>query len=1426
MSSQTTIIKRALALAEEIDQVIVSITAEADKAGLEGPFIRNTISDIRETAQADKGYAPVKEAIKGRIRKAQLWSAILERAFSTVEMLEVQHQRRAQFSEEWWQQQRSKLDEVFTHNPAQGRRAWLQTYVQALVAWELGVCEKLVSEPKVFVGYENEIPRQAFKDGTKALVEERYADALEMLDYLVGESSDSSEELAVSAEQRAALQVLKGRSYLYKTNEPDKALAQFIMARELAPDAGLPSAALGCYYHSQNFPDQAVSLAQRAIELAPDLPDGYVALGIWAEGEDRLDEADEFYGKAIDRVWNDKDPYQAINRLLAPVSSRLLIELGKRLLNEGYPEAALVVCNKSFELGADDSGQYTEPTAYELKGDILKALGRPQEEVCESYFEAGREYYRRNEPVQASKLLTQAHEANPKNLPTCWFLVDALRLSSFSSGASFPDPEIIKDALVVWESAIKDALPDVEYSWAYVSRALINERLHDDDRVLLWWEAVAYLERAILLLEQDASRWSLLGRFYRYLTLEPNALRTTEKALSYDPKEVSTLEERSAILSNLGRFDEAAKILDSMLVDNPSSTSNHWVFAVKAYVLLHQENYKDAATIIDDVIKARPEEIWYREIRALCKSQLGDTSGSKEDYEAILVYRDELAYDYPDYQSSFGWALYKLGKVEEAGEIFNNLTNDPLLAGSAYRNLGFCNLRQSEQLAGEDKLRKLKEGRRNLYRGIGLAINTREIDDLLKLDLSDLEKSPDIWAEDEQHHSSLRRIRRQAEKRRCRLEQPQSAEEELSKVIRKLSGEQATESHAWLAAQAGLARMRFETGKWDEAGKIYQQLLERPERFPEARIGLENCIGKLQAEGVRYLKENNGDESFRLLQQALLFEQHLARPAKLTEMQQQVGDALLKAGHPEQAIAYFSEVLTHLINVVASIAVKKIKAIGPYAPLIWKGVDWLIQKSANVLEQSKLRTIGEAKAEEREKQADVQSRLGYAMFSLGDVAAARTLFIEALHTYRECGLEPGRLLGEVCLSLLRDAQSYWMLDEEWQAFAKETEDEELRRELEAARTTLVFYFDKMYQLDGRAGESFSRLPTTTPIALVIGTEIIPQDTSPDGSLFGKYIPEMRARVLDEMGVQLPGVSVREENLEPAKAYIFMLDEVPILMGSAEMQMRYCPEPPEKLQELGIDPERLTLAPHPLTRQPGCWVPSDYWEALAARKIELWDDPLIFVIYHLEAFLRQHLADFMGVQETETRLDIWGQNESGAALIKSALPDAAARLRFVRVLRALLEEQVPLTRWEDILQAVLENGLPGEDIYEAVRAVRLRLKSLLTGNRSERLKSLKLPGEIESDIQRWLHHENGKTFLALPLQAAQEIIAAVNELISGADKIDVLVTCGSDIRPFIRQLVQLSFPDLMVLSQEEQHEVLPVSALRQMEGARADVQQSS
>ena len=903
--------------------------------------------------------------------------------------------------------------------------------------------------------------------------------------------------------------------------------------------------------------------------------------------------------------------------------------------------------------------------------------------------------------------------------------------------------------------------------------------------------------------------------------------------MSYDPADTSTLEEHSAILANVGRFDEASKALESLEEAekklNPSQPSTPWVMAVKAYILMHQEKYQEALVLLEQAIKAEPEGLWYREMRAVCNNQLGNINISLEDYSAIIAYRENPAYEHPDNQISFGWALYKLGQVEEAREIFDGLTTDRILAGTAYRNLGCCNLMLSARLEGMDKVNRLREAQRNLDLGIELFCNLREVDDFLKLDLKDIERSSKSWTEDAEQRDTLRLIRERVGERRRQLEQPLSAEDELSKAIEKFKDGQDTHSVVWLAAQAGFARMRYEAGKWNEAGELDQLLLQQQDRFPEARLGLENCIGELLAEGVNFLKELNWAESARLLQQALGFERQLERPAKLAELQQLVGDTLLKAGQPEQALKHFNEVCSLLQNSAVGSATAKIPALTPSIPLAGKSLKWLLRQSSNPFEQGNLKTADEVKAEERMKQADVQSRQGYAMFGLGEVAQARAHFVEALRNYRLSGseAEPGSLLGEVCSSLLTDAQSFWTLDDEWQAFAATAQDEELQRDLTTARAALTLYLDTLRRLDRKVLLASLRLATTTPIILEIRRELIPEDTSPTGKLISNYIPDMRSRVLSEMGVYLPTINVRGNyDLEPANYYFFILDEIPLLMGTVNTQMRYCPEPIAKLQELGVDRESVTEAAHPLTGQPGCWVPENYWETLAAQKIELWDDPLIFVIYHLEAFLRQHLAEFMGLEQTNALLYTWGRNESEAALIKSALPDTTSKLRFARVLRALLEEQVPITGSKEILEAILENGLPHDDVSEAVRAVRLRLKPLLLGEHPEKLKSVKLPDDIESRFQQYLKREDGKTFLTMPLEVAQEIIPVLAELVSGADSNAVLLTRSSEIRLFVSRVIHLFASGLKVLAQEEQYELPPTREIRQMEGARDDLRQSS
>lgn len=233
------------------------------------------------------------------------------------------------------------------------------------------------------------------------------------------------------------------------------------------------------------------------------------------------------------------------------------------------------------------------------------------------------------------------------------------------------------------------------------------------------------------------------------------------------------------------------------------------------------------------------------------------------------------------------------------------------------------------------------------------------------------------------------------------------------------------------------------------------------------------------------------------------------------------------------------------------------------------------------------------------------------------------------------------------------------------------------------------------------------LPVVTPIRVEIDNGLVPKvDPKSDG---GKFIAEndvMRQRILAHTGLTIPGVRYRRARSFPEPdRYLIMLDEVPIASGATRIDMGYCPTPIERIVALGIPPSDLVEAGNPRTGETGWWVPWEHTGTLKTEALEVWTDT-DFLLCHLETVLRQNLANFLGVQEAETLIQEWSKDKESAAFITAALPDSRTRLRFARVLRALVSENIPITRWQSILKVFQDVELEGGDISEVVRRVRL------------------------------------------------------------------------------------------------------------------------
>jgi type III secretory pathway component EscV len=156
-------------------------------------------------------------------------------------------------------------------------------------------------------------------------------------------------------------------------------------------------------------------------------------------------------------------------------------------------------------------------------------------------------------------------------------------------------------------------------------------------------------------------------------------------------------------------------------------------------------------------------------------------------------------------------------------------------------------------------------------------------------------------------------------------------------------------------------------------------------------------------------------------------------------------------------------------------------------------------------------------------------------------------------------------------------------------------------------------------------------------------------------------------------------------------------------------------------------------------------------------------------------------------------------ERGAALME----DSSALSGLVQVLRNLVEEKVPVLAIRSIVEVFLElhpHGTPRIDILRAVRLLP-DVRCGLPGN-GQPTSYFCLPDSTEAEIARSIAVVDGVPFVSMDPEAIQRALTLVRGWVQSQVEATTLVVRNAAIRRFARRLVELEFPGVMVLSQEE------------------------
>jgi tetratricopeptide (TPR) repeat protein len=349
-----------------------------------------------------------------------------------------------------------------------------------------------------------------------------------------------------------------------------------------------------------------------------------------------------------------------------------------------------------------------------------------------------------------------------------------------------------------------------------------------------------------------------------------------------------------------------------------------------------------------------------------------------------------------------------------------------------------------------------------------------------------------------------------------------------------------------------------------------------------------------------------------------------------------------------------------------------------------------------------------------------------------------------------------------------------------------SQSESIRQKLKATKLEKRLFEQGAYT----KAKSMAMLSVVTPIALEVASNLIPLAENEASGLLAQ-VPAMRERIRKSTGFQVPGVRFRgNEAAMPKGSYLIMIDEIPLVMGIVDLDKSLTTLPEITLQERGIHYER---AVNPVDGSDAFWV-----NTADAGRISgaAWDAPE-YIERHLEAVLVKNIGHFVTHETVTGRLrDEWG------AQSREIAGDWALLGRFVRILRALLDERVSTVEFGPLCRAFLEKSREGANQDETLQALRMlpEIRPSLPGNQEQRL--LGLSDAIEDQIVAGLHAHGDERLLALLPGPTQEIRSAVRTAVGSLPGSTALVVRNTLARRYMRKLVELEVPTLCVLAKAE------------------------
>ncbi len=333
--------------------------------------------------------------------------------------------------------------------------------------------------------------------------------------------------------------------------------------------------------------------------------------------------------------------------------------------------------------------------------------------------------------------------------------------------------------------------------------------------------------------------------------------------------------------------------------------------------------------------------------------------------------------------------------------------------------------------------------------------------------------------------------------------------------------------------------------------------------------------------------------------------------------------------------------------------------------------------------------------------------------------------------------------------------------------------------------------------DGEAEQSLTITPTV-PLIVDIASSV---RASLNPQKLDREVAKVRRALYFDLGVPFPGIKLRLNDSLPEGEYRILVNEVPVARGASRKGYFIARETPPNLAMFNIPFEEGDSF---LPNTPSYWVQNKHFEQATRAGIQTLTLTGMLSL-HLAHVLKQHAAEFLGIQECMFLLKHMEENfDELVREVNRTVP----LISLADVLKRLVREDISIRDMRTILQSIVEWGQKEKDPLMLTEHIRMALSRYITHKYSagqQIIPAYLIDKDIEDEVRGAIRQTSGASYLALSPETHRKMVSVLRAAIGenpAQNGIAPVILVPMDIRRFFRKVIERDYADLAVLSFQE------------------------